>query len=179
MLIAAAATEVQRSAKRRRAEVPAAPAVWYGGLPRHQPPPLPPHSQPLTHSRALVFVLHAQVGESKRTSVSPLPSFARCDPHLLTLLLLLLLLRLLLLRLLLLCRHQGRDSSKQAAGSSSACCRLQWCSAIPKLVSLTPHKYTSPLHLLNLSSLSRDDCVVLNANTCDCDTCVYSPELQH
>ena len=30
VLIAAAATEVQRSAKRRRAEVPAAPAVWYG-----------------------------------------------------------------------------------------------------------------------------------------------------
>jgi hypothetical protein len=66
----------------------------------------------------------------------------------------------------------------QAAGcSSSARCRLQWCSA--KLVSLTPHKYTSPLHLLNLSSLSRSDCVVLNADTCLCDPCAHSPAFQH
>ena len=47
------------------------------------------------------------------------------------------------------------------------------------VAALTPRTYTSLLRLLSLSSLSRNDCVVINANTCVCDPCVYSPAFQH
>ena len=46
------------------------------------------------------------------------------------------------------------------------------------VAALTPRTYTSLLRLLSLSSLSRNDCVDINANTCVCDP-VCDPAFQH